>query len=141
MLSGATRTRQRDDTPPANRPRSSHEPRDHGVLASAPGPHFAHDFTRVPVQAKLKVNTPGDSYEQEADRNANELSGKSSCACKGKCSSCSSKRVQRKSGAPAAESADVDPILSGPGHALDSNTRSFMEPYFGHYFSLVRVHS
>ncbi|HEV7240375.1 MAG TPA: DUF4157 domain-containing protein [Thermoanaerobaculia bacterium] len=139
MLSGATRSRQRDDTLPPDRPRSEREPR-----PSAPGPHFAHDFTRVPVQnniqAKLKVNTPGDSYEQEADRVAHELS-EESCACGGKCSSCSTKRVQRKSGAPTAESADVDPILNGPGHALDSHTRSFMEPYFGHDFSRVRVHS
>src|SRR5689334_23280595 len=107
MLSGATRTRQRDQTLPSDRLPSAHEPR-----PSAPGPRFAHDFTRVPVQAKLKVNTPGDSSEQEADRVAHELSGKSSCSCAGKCSSCLSKRVQRKGGAPVAESADVDPILS-----------------------------
>src|SRR5215204_2513577 len=42
---------------------------------------FAHDFSRIPVhpkslspiQAKLTVNTPGDSYEQEADRVAEKV--------------------------------------------------------------------
>jgi hypothetical protein len=44
-------------------------------------PHFAHDFSQVPIhsksrasiQAKLKVNTPGDIYEQEADRIADQV--------------------------------------------------------------------
>src|SRR5689334_21288724 len=42
---------------------------------------FAHDLSRVPVhsdplspvQANLTVNTPGDSYEQEADRVAERV--------------------------------------------------------------------
>jgi hypothetical protein len=42
---------------------------------------FAHDFSRIPVsspaparlQAKLMVNTPGDIYEQEADRIAEQV--------------------------------------------------------------------
>src|SRR5690242_14587305 len=42
---------------------------------------FVHDFSRIPVhskapgklQAKLKVNTPGDMYEQEADRVAEHV--------------------------------------------------------------------
>jgi hypothetical protein len=95
----------------------------------------------VPVQAKLKVNTPGDSSEQEADRVADGLTRKKdSCACGGKCSSCSSK-VQRHGGTSTPESADVDPVLRGPSHSLDAHTRSFMEPHFGHDFSGVRVHS
>ena len=130
--------RQREDALPLDRPRSDREPR-----PSTPGPHFAHDFTRIPVKAniqtKLKVNTPGDSLEQEADHVADELS--SSCKCAGKCSKCSSKQVQRKGGASFADPADVDPVLNGPGHALDASARSFMEPYFGHDFSRVRVHS
>lgn len=35
----------------------------------------------------------------------------------------------------------VQDVLSSPGQALDSETRSFMEPRFGHDFSGVRVHT
>lgn len=42
---------------------------------------FAHDFSRIParseathsLQAQLKINAPGDRYEQEADRIADEV--------------------------------------------------------------------
>jgi Domain of unknown function (DUF4157) len=136
MQSGAMRTRQRDGALPSEPPRADGERR-----PTLPGPRFAHDFTRVPVQAKLKVNRPGDSFEEEADRVANGIGKKDSCACGGECASCSSKRVQRMSDGPAAESADVDPVLHGPAHSLDGTTRAFMEPYFGHDFSRVQVHS
>src|SRR5215217_3771245 len=29
---------------------------------------LAHDFSRIPVQPKLAVSSPADTYEQEADR-------------------------------------------------------------------------
>ena len=35
----------------------------------------------------------------------------------------------------------VHEVLRSPGKSLDSNTRSFMEPRFGHDFSKVRVHT
>ncbi|HVB21512.1 MAG TPA: DUF4157 domain-containing protein [Ktedonobacteraceae bacterium] len=35
----------------------------------------------------------------------------------------------------------VHSVLNSPGHTLDSGTRSFMEPRFGHNFSGVRVHT
>jgi uncharacterized protein DUF4157 len=35
----------------------------------------------------------------------------------------------------------VQDVLSSPGQALDSETRAFMEPRFGHDFSGVRVHT
>lgn len=34
----------------------------------------------------------------------------------------------------------VDDVLNSPGQPLDSGTRAFMEPRFGHDFSRVRVH-
>ncbi|KAF5424623.1 MAG: protein of unknown function (DUF4157) [Candidatus Methanocomedens sp.] len=48
-------------------------------------PRFGHDFSRVrifnkgavrnfPIQAKLRINEPGDVYEQEADRVAEQVS-------------------------------------------------------------------
>jgi hypothetical protein len=43
-------------------------------------PNFSHDFSRIPTQttpaqfqAKLAINQPGDEYEQEADRIAEEV--------------------------------------------------------------------
>jgi hypothetical protein len=35
----------------------------------------------------------------------------------------------------------VHEVLRSPGQPLDSATRSFMEPHFGHDFSQVRVHT
>jgi len=35
----------------------------------------------------------------------------------------------------------VHTVLSSPGQSLDTNTRAFMEPRFGHDFSQVRVHT
>lgn len=52
--------------------------------------------------------------------------------------------LQRKA-ANEAEPSSVPPIvhevLSSPGQPLDSETRTFMEPRFGHDFSRVRVHT
>lgn len=127
---------------------------------------FAHDFSRIPVhsksavnlQAKLKVNTPGDVYEQEADRVAEQVTSmpepqlQRACACGGGCASCQTKqlgqgddRVQAKSGAssspiPTAAPPIVHEVLNSSGERLDSATRAFMEPRFGHDFSRVRVH-
>lgn len=63
---------------------------------------FAYDLSRVPVrtssgvriQPKLKVNSPGDVYEQEADRVADQVMRmpeptlQRACACGGACPEC-----------------------------------------------------
>ena len=54
--------------------------RENGSLTNA-SPRFAHDFSQVPIhpkarakiQPKLTISTPGDIYEQEADRVADEV--------------------------------------------------------------------
>ncbi len=51
------------------------------ILNGTTSPHFGHDFSRIPIhppvagaiQTKLAINTPGDEYEQEADRVADEV--------------------------------------------------------------------
>jgi len=80
------------------------------------------------------------------------------CACggatgpTGECESCRKKRaaqtLQRAVDHPSSfqhSSSGVPPIvhdvLSSPGQPLDSSTRDFMEPRFGHDFSGVRVHA
>ncbi len=60
--------------------RSPGQPLDAGTRAFVE-PRFAHDFSHIPVhtkspasiQPKLMVNSPGDEYEQEADRVAHQV--------------------------------------------------------------------
>ncbi|HEV7890517.1 MAG TPA: DUF4157 domain-containing protein [Pyrinomonadaceae bacterium] len=126
---------------------------------------FAHDFSRIPahskaqvgLQAKLVVNTPGDIYEQEADRISEEIANTPeprqghACACGGGCPSCRNGqdahgRLQMKHveannpGGPAAPPI-VHETLRSSGQPLDSATRDLMESRFGHDFSRVRLHT
>ena len=120
------------------------------------------------VQTSLTVNKPGDEYEQEADRVAEQVmrpsqpataialqtqtttSLRRACACGGTCNKCKEDeehgQIQRKSAASTqTDSAAAPPIvgdvLGSPGQPLDSATRAFMEPRFGYDFSGVRVHA
>lgn len=80
------------------------------------------------IQTKLEVSTPGDQYEQEADRVA--------------------ERVMRM---PATGPSQPRPgfikhqdsvaTLRSPGQRLDAAARAFMEPRFGQDFSEVRIHT
>jgi len=71
------------------------------------------------------------------------------CACGaslnagGECAECEKKRLQRSAADHAPEFAPpiVHDVLRSPGQPLDSATRAFMEPRFGHDFSRVRLHS
>lgn len=120
-------------------------------------------------QAKLKVNTPGDQHEQEADRVAEQVmrmpapgtdaaiavapassAVQRKCSCGGgsatTCDKCQEeeKMLQRSASAPAANEYAppiVHEVLRLPGRPLDTATRAFMEPRFGHDFSKVRVHA
>lgn len=72
------------------------------------------------------------------------------CACGnhtvagGECDGCAMKRLQRAS-KNISNVADVPPIvhevLRSSGQPLDTTTRAFMEPRFGHDFSHVRLHT
>lgn len=130
-------------------------------------PRFAHDFSHIPaydqasvkIQTKLRVNTPGDVFEQEADHVADRVMRMTeprkngpSCACDGECPKCQAKTtaqaqrlVQTKSvqtnEAREAAPSSVEETLHEPGQPLDAGIREFMEPRFGHDFSRVRVHA
>jgi hypothetical protein len=126
---------------------------------------LAHDFSEIQVhpksqasiQTKLTVSSPGDSYEQEADRVSDRVlripEPQRACSCAGGCSRCqteqrpqANKHLQTKR-APASEAGQVavPPIVheavASPGQALDSVTRGFMESRFGHDFGQVRIHA
>jgi hypothetical protein len=86
------------------------------------------------VQAKLTINQPGDVYEQEADRVADtvmRMPGPQTPA-----GGADFGGVQPSTVPPV-----VQDVLYSPGQPLDSGTRAFMEPRFGHDFSQVRVHA
>jgi len=120
------------------------------------------------LQAKLSISAPGDIYEQEADRLAEQVmrmpdgditpfSGlhakklQKKCApCAGggvPCSKCaaeeklSMKRSTADHAVPSAMPPMVQETLHSPGQPLDPATRAFMEGRFGQDFSHVRVHA
>jgi hypothetical protein len=128
-------------------------------------PQPAHDFNRIPiqidtpvsVQAKLRVNTPGDAYEQEADRVAEEVMRMPEsqlyrpCADRDRYLSCQNEQATREplrtQCAEAHRSSEIeappiiDEVIHSTGQPLNRSTREFMEPRFGYDFSPVRVHT
>jgi hypothetical protein len=111
------------------------------------------------VQAKLAVNTPGDSYEQEADRVSEQVMsmpgpqlqgdfsrGGGSPGCQTKQQTYGQEPLQGRraqTGDPEQSAAPpvVHDVLRSPGKPLDPATRDFMEPLIGHDLSQVRVHA
>lgn len=121
---------------------------------------FGRDFSRIPVyssrlpvlQTKLQVNQPGDVYEQKADQVAEQVMRMNDLEPpvsddEDETKNSLMRKQRAEPGADAAtRSPDVPPIVhtvlsSGGGQPLDTTTRAFMEPRFGHDFSQVRVHT
>jgi hypothetical protein len=111
------------------------------------------------VQTKLAINTPGDEFEQEADRVAEQVMRmpeprlQRACACdeagpehqteklpQGDVR-VQTKRIDAGDRGQTAASPLIDDVLSAPGRPLDTAARAFMEPRFEYDFSQVRVHS
>lgn len=109
-----------------------------------------HAFSRVSVlqpQAKLAVSQPGDPAEQEAERVADEVlgmdaPGRAPAPAVEATLAPALHRQQGDAPPPGAPSplAGGD-IAPGDGQPLDSATRTYMEPRFGHDFGRVRVHT
>ncbi len=119
------------------------------------------------LQAKLAIGQPGDAYEQEADRVAEEVMRMAeppqrqdtrvseearNRTVRRKCARCEDDEESLQKKEPSGQrtavsdhSLDVPPIvhemLRSPGEPLDPETRAFMESRFVHDFSQVRVHS
>jgi hypothetical protein len=95
----------------------------------------------VGLQTKLRINEPGDAYEQEADRVANQVlarpvqPGVTSTPL----------RIQRYAGQSTGGAntapASVNHVLASSGRPLEPALRQEMEQRFGHDFSRVRVHT
>jgi Domain of unknown function (DUF4157) len=110
------------------------------------------------LQTKLKIGEPGDVYEQEADRIADEVMRMPEPTIQRqmepeedveemvqtKAISNSITPLQRSATAPnqASEVPEiVNDVLRSPGQPLDPAIRNFMEPRFGNDFSHVRIHT
>ncbi len=98
-------------------------------------------LTTHPLQAKLAVNTPGDRYEQEADRIAEQvLSGPA-----GGRTAAAGLSIQRFSPGSQAQAqappGNVERVLAGSGTPLLPALRQEMEQRFSYDFSRVRIHS
>ena len=101
-------------------------------------------------QPKLVVNQPSDKYEQEADRVADQIMRMPEQGVQRQLDLEENARgqlqtkpmLQRKSEGNSISEAPsiVHEVLQSSGQPLDSETRAFMEPRFGHDFSQVRVH-
>ncbi len=104
------------------------------------------------LQPKLHVNQPGDPYEQEADRVAEQVMRMSEPTLQRQVDEDEEEEekllqakplVQRQvtGGAGGNEAPPVvHEVLRSPGRPLDAATRQFMESRFGHNFGQVRVH-
>ena len=92
------------------------------------------------IQAKLKVNKPGDVYEREADRISDQVLATPTPAVVS-----GAPGIQRVVAQPVAETAtapaSVERALASAGKPLDPTIQREMEQRFGHDLSRVRVHT
>lgn len=120
----------------------------------------AHPDACSHLQAKLKVNTPGDRYEQEADRIAGEVMAmpgralwREGSSRHEDCPTCPAEQAGQLSPPIATVGNGTDGasetfapltapgVLRGPGQPLNGLARRFFEPRFGRDLSQVRVHT
>jgi Domain of unknown function (DUF4157) len=98
------------------------------------------------ISTKLKISEPGDEYEQEADRVADQVMRMPELSVKQQVEP-EEEMIQRKAIAPSTTQKasevplSVGNVLQSPSQPLDPATRNFMESRFGCDFSQVRVHS
>lgn len=110
-------------------------------------------IAETPRGAPLRLGTPGDVYEQEADRIANALVGPRGYGAPrprmepGVAPRPPLRLSRAQTGAPAGAVPQpafappiVNQVVAGQGEGLDSATQRVMEAGFGHDFSMVRVH-
>src|SRR5262245_38287270 len=86
----------------AQKAKSTHRTPSACTQTSVPLPFVQHHAVRAllrgPIQAKLTVNRPGDTHEQEADRVADQVMRmpepqlQRACSCGGECSKCQSEQ-------------------------------------------------
>jgi hypothetical protein len=99
-----------------------------------------------PLQTKLRINEPGDEYEQEADRVAEHVMRMPDPHLKPEnprftTTPLGQRRVTEGNTGVGEAPLIVHDVLSSPGEPLDATTRAFFEPRFGHDFSSIRIYA
>ena len=127
------------------------------------GNRFGFDFSRIPIypsaQAKLAIGSLSDSCEQEAYRVSEQVGSMAEPYLqptngrgtnyfeehKQKRGQAGERLQMSSTGSRSLEEAAAPSVageaLLSPGRPIDCETRAFMEPIFGHYFSQVRLHA
>jgi hypothetical protein len=120
------------------------------VAASAPRqattPTAAPTARLLPIriQTQLRVSSPGDAAEQEAQEVGRRIAGMPEPTSPAPIRRAQAGAVQRRAIAPTMAGPDVVAGLHGSrssGAPLPRSVRSFMEPRFGADFGAVRVHT
>jgi hypothetical protein len=101
----------------------------------------AHRWPFPALPAPLRVNTPGDSFEQEADRVADQAMSGPVHSGFGPTPLPIQRYTARPSGQAETSSASVHRALASPGRLLEPAIRQEMEQRFSQDFSRVRVHT
>src|SRR5262245_25936083 len=117
--------------------------------ATTASTRFTQDFSRIPIhppaagaiQTKLAVNTPGDLYEQEAERIADQVMAAPAHHAVSGVSPFIQRFSKQSNQQMDAAPASVDQALTRPGRPLELVVRHDMEQRFGYDFSRVRVHT
>jgi hypothetical protein len=143
---------------PLARPASAPAPASNGLAPQVEHPSVTFDFSRVParaantppaLQTKLAIGGARDEFEREADSVAERVmgmpeQGQRPAAGFLRAPAATAQTKPAPSGgtsSPLRAPAIVDELLRSSGQPLDTATRAFMEPRFGHDFSNVRVHT
>src|SRR5437867_4008561 len=117
-------------------------------------PNCGNDSDDLKIQTKLAISQPGDVYEQEADRVAEQVMRLPEPMVQKQCTNCSDAsapspndeekpRIQRLAngeGGSGEVATDFTRHL-GAGAPLDAASRTYFEPRFGHDFGNVRIHA
>jgi hypothetical protein len=94
------------------------------------------------VQTQLSISSPGDRFEREADRIADQVVSRSEGMS---AINAAPVQVQRLTGDPDAAGspapASLDRALAGPSTGMAPSVLAHMEQRFGHDFSGVRIHT
>ena len=99
----------------------------------------------APLQAKLRITSPRDRYEQEADRVADRVMQTAKSPDQSRAGVVRDLPMQTFTAGSSSGSTAVPPIvhevLGDPGKPLDTATRAFMEARLGYDLSEVRIHT
>ena len=119
-------------------------------------------FSSVPIQTKLRIGSPNDKYEREADAMADRIVrmpmdtistksfSSSSSAIQTKCATCEDDKIQRKplmmksEGGGGVATSELNSLLNSTkasGTPMPAFTNQFMSNAFSSDFSGVRVHT